>query len=118
VGGARHGAGALVVLVLLLLVIIPAALVPAEAPAPPLLLLLLVVVVAAASRPPPRRLAVLAHEDGTTAKLRILELAYRARDLVGLLVHHYAAPLGSAVGRFQNVSLMDGIFRTVVGAAG
>jgi hypothetical protein len=39
-------------------------------------------------------------------QLRILEFAYRARDLVRLLIQHDAASLGSAVGRFENVGLI------------
>ncbi len=51
-------------------------------------------------------LAILAYVDGTAVQLRILELAYRASDLVRFLIQHDAASLGSAVGRFDDVGLI------------
>ena len=51
-------------------------------------------------------LAILAYVDGTAVQLRILELAYRASDLVRFLIQHDAASLGSPVGRFEDVGLI------------
>jgi hypothetical protein len=61
-------------------------------------MLVMVVAPSPSPSPSPSLLAILVDEDGTAVQLRILELAYRARNLVQFLIQYDDASIGSAVG--------------------